>query len=90
MSQSYYTPYTFGNIDYFGIYLFKLGVKFANCGRDDYCVISTSVDQMIKMWNIKENQMAVVKEIFTDVADVSNLEVWCEGLVFSFKISKHL
>ena len=54
------------------------GVKFANLGGIDY-VISTSVDQMVKMWNVKENPMIVAKEIFTDVADVSNLEVWCEG-----------
>ena len=63
------------------ILLFLLGVKFANCGRGGYYVISTGVDQMIKMWNVKENQMVVVKKIFTDVADVSNLEVWCDGLV---------
>ena len=48
------------------------GVKFIDCNY----VISTSVDQMVKIWNISKNEVAAVKEIFTDVADVSNLEIW--------------
>ena len=52
-------------------FIWTLGVRIL----DENYFISTSVDQMIKFWNTKGEITSPIKEIYTDIADVSNLEV---------------
>jgi len=39
-------------------------------------ILSASVDQMLKFWTLSERGLEKCQQIYTDVADVSNIETW--------------
>lgn len=44
---------------------------------DKLCV-STSIDQRIKFWKLTPSGFVLVREILSDVADISNMEIWSD------------